>query len=173
MDISAHMWTSVSKKPVPRSPPGSTCKPSPSQGSRFGSASTHRNAVGMPALVPRESTLALPSAPLHNPPMSPLARLGEAMIDQAIASGELQPPPPGTVLDLEAYFQTPESWRAAHSMLKGHGFLPPEVEQLRRAAALEEDLANCADPAARIRLRREIEALRTAFRLAVERLRGT
>ena len=105
--------------------------------------------------------------------MSPLARLGEAMIDQAIASGELQPPPPGTVLDLEAYFQTPESWRAAHSMLKGHGFLPPEVEQLRRAAALEEDLANCADPAARIRLRREIEALRTAFRLAVERLRGT
>ena len=103
--------------------------------------------------------------------MSPLAQLGEALIDQAIASGELRPPPAGTVLDLEAYFRTPESWRAAHSMLKGHGFLPPEMEQLKQAAALEEDLAACGDPAERIRLRRQIEELRTSFRLALERLR--
>lgn len=103
--------------------------------------------------------------------MSPLAQLGEALIDQAIASGQLQPPPPGTHLNLETYFQTPESWRAAHSMLKGHGFLPPEMEQLKRAAALEEDLAACADPAERIRIRRQIEELRTSFRLALERLR--
>lgn len=45
--------------------------------------------------------------------MSPLSKLGEARIDEAIASGELQPPPAGTELDLEAYFSTPEEWRAA------------------------------------------------------------
>lgn len=103
--------------------------------------------------------------------MPPLSQLGEALIDQAIASGELQPPPPGTTLDLVSYFQAPESWRATFSMLKGHGFLPPEIEQLKRASALEEDLASCPDPAARMRIRREIEELRTAFRLSMERLR--
>jgi len=53
--------------------------------------------------------------------MSALSKLGEARIDEAIASGELTPPPAGTVLDLEAYFQAPVGWRSGFAMLKGHG----------------------------------------------------
>ena len=102
--------------------------------------------------------------------MSALSKLGEARIDEAIASGELQPPPPGTELDLESYFNTPEGWRAAFSMLKGHGFLPPEMELLKKAAELEDELAGCGAAQARVKLRRQIEELRTGFRLARERM---
>lgn len=102
--------------------------------------------------------------------MSILSKLGEARIDEAIASGELQPPPPGTELDLESYFATPEGWRAAFSMLKGNGFLPPEMELLKKAAELEEELAGCGDARTRVKLRRQIDELRTGFRLARERM---
>ena len=102
--------------------------------------------------------------------MSALSKLGETRIDEAIASGELQPPPPGTELDLESYFNTPEGWRAAFSMLKGNGFLPPEMEMLKKAAELEEELSSCADAQTRLKLRRQIEELRTGFRLARDRM---
>ena len=104
--------------------------------------------------------------------MSIFSHIGEAMIEDAIASGELQPPPPGTKLDLEAYFQTPEAWRSAHAMLKGHGFVPPEIEQLKRIADLEAKRDSSTDPTARQRLQREIEEIRTSVRLAMERVRG-
>lgn len=104
--------------------------------------------------------------------MSLFSHIGEAMIDEAIASGELTPPPGGTKLDLEAYFQTPESWRMAHSMLKGHGFLPPEVEQLKRVGEMEAKLESCTDPEERLRLQRQIGELRSGFQLAMERVRG-
>lgn len=102
--------------------------------------------------------------------VSALSKLGEARIDEAIASGELQPPPPGTELDLESYFNTPEGWRAALSMLKAHGFLPPEMELLKKAAELEEELAGCGDAQTRVKLRRRIDELQTGFRLARERM---
>lgn len=103
--------------------------------------------------------------------MNPLSQLAEAKIDEAIASGELSPPPPGTELDLESYFAAPAEWRSSFAMLKGHGFAPPEVGLLQRAASLEEELAHCPDPVERRRLRMEIESARTAFRMALERLR--
>lgn len=56
-------------------------------------------------------------------------------------------------------------------MLKGNGFAPPEVELLKHAEKLEEELSDQPDVATRLRLRREIEELRTSFRMAVERLR--
>jgi hypothetical protein len=102
--------------------------------------------------------------------MSALSKLGEARIDEAIASGQLQPPPPGTEVDLESYFNTPEEWRAAFAMLRGHGFIPPEMELLKKAAELEEELAGCGDAQARVKLRREIDELRTSFRMAKERI---
>lgn len=103
--------------------------------------------------------------------MSSLSKLGEARIDEAIASGELQPPPPGTELDLESYFNTPEEWRAAFSMLKGNGFVPPELELLGKAARLEEELVDCVDAQTRMKLRRQIEELRTSYLLARERMK--
>ena len=74
-------------------------------------------------------------------------------------------------MDLESYFNTPEEWRAAFSMLKGNGFVPPEVEMLKKAAGLEGALASCGDPRERVKMRREIDELRTAFRMAGERLK--
>jgi hypothetical protein len=103
--------------------------------------------------------------------VSALSKLGEARIDEAITSGELSPPPPGTELDLEAYFQAPAGWRSGFAMLKGHGFAPPEIELLKQAEMLEGQLADCGDPAGRIRLRREIDELRVRFRMAIDRMR--
>lgn len=103
--------------------------------------------------------------------MSVLSQIGESLIDQAIESGELRPPPPETMLDLKAYFQTPESWRAAHAMLHGQGFLPPGLEELRQAEALEEELRDCADAAKRLKLRQRIGELRSRFQMELERLR--
>jgi hypothetical protein len=103
--------------------------------------------------------------------MSALSKLGEARIDEAIASGELTPPAPGTSLDLEAYFQAPAGWRSGFAMLKGQGFAPPEIELLKQAEKLEGELADTSDAAGRIRLRREIDELRVRFRMAVERMR--
>ena len=102
---------------------------------------------------------------------SPLSKLGENLIDEAIANGSLAPPPSDTSLDLDAYFRTPESWRGAHSMLKSNGFTPPEIDYLREAAELEETLASLTCPGQRRELRNRIDRLRVRFRLATERLR--
>ena len=104
--------------------------------------------------------------------MSALSKLGEARIDEAIASGELTPPPAGTELDLEAYFQAPAGWRSGFAMLKGHGFAPPEIELLKQAEKLESQLAERGDAIERMRLRREIDELRVRFRMAIERMRS-
>ncbi|MEM1084617.1 MAG: DnaJ family domain-containing protein [Verrucomicrobiota bacterium] len=102
---------------------------------------------------------------------SPLSKLGESMIDEAIANGSLTPPPEDTPLDLEAYFRTPEAWRGAHSMLKSNGFAPPEIEFLKEAAELEESLATISCPDQRRGLRNRIDQYCVRFRLATERLR--
>lgn len=103
--------------------------------------------------------------------MSELSKLGESLFDEAIASGQLKPPESGVEGDLEAYFAVPEELRMGMSVLKGQGFVPPEVELLKQAAQLEESLANCEDEEAQRGLRREIEKLRVQFRIAAERLR--
>ncbi|WP_193212964.1 DnaJ family domain-containing protein [Luteolibacter marinus] len=103
--------------------------------------------------------------------MSELSRLGERLIDEAIAAGELTPPPPGTEVDLENYFKTPAEWRAGFAMLRGHDFLPPEVELLKQAETLEKELAGCSGAEERIRQRNRISELRAQFQMALERMR--
>ena len=103
--------------------------------------------------------------------MNEFSKMGESLIDEAIASGELVPPPPGTRVDLDWYFQLPEDRRAGLAMLRGNGFAPPEIGLLKRAEELEAGLDGSADPAAREKARREIEELRVNFRMALERLR--
>lgn len=105
--------------------------------------------------------------------MSMFEKLAEARIEEAIASGELVPPAGGAgPLDLDAYFATPAEWRSGHAMLKNHGFAPPEVEAMKRVAALEERLAAAMDPAERSRLSLELQSCRTSFAMGLERMRG-
>lgn len=103
--------------------------------------------------------------------MDEFSKMGERMIDEAIASGELQPPTAGTRVDLDAYFSLPEEMRAGMAMLRGNGFAPPEIELLKQAETLEKELEGCEEPELQAKLKREIEELRVRFRMAVERLR--
>lgn len=103
--------------------------------------------------------------------MDLLAQLAEAKIDEAIACGELTPPPSGTTLDLEAYFASPEEWRSVFSLLRGHGFLPPEVEGLKEIETLERRQFEAEDMEERKELAREMESRRVAFQMALERCR--
>lgn len=98
-------------------------------------------------------------------------KIAEARIDEAIASGELRPPAEGGALDLDSYFATPEEWRSTHAMLKGHGFVPLEVDLMKRVDSLKEALATITDESERSRLSIELQTCRTAFAMAMERMR--
>jgi len=104
--------------------------------------------------------------------MSLFEKIAEARIDEAIASGELQCPS-GAMgpLDLDSYFATPEEWRSTHAMLKGHGFVPPEIDLMKRVDGLKEALAAASDESERTRLSLELQTCRTAFAMAMERMK--
>jgi hypothetical protein len=78
----------------------------------------------------------------------------------------------GKPLDLEdGYAQTPEEFRIAFKLLKDAGFVPPEVETMKRIAALREVIA--ADPQAprAEAMRRRLSELQQRLALRLEKLR--
>lgn len=91
------------------------------------------------------------------------------------ASGELKAAPSyGRPLDFgDGYEDTPAELRMGMKILKDAGVLPPEVELMQQAAALEAQLAHCADDAARRSLQQQIAEKRQAIALRLERLRAT
>ncbi len=99
-------------------------------------------------------------------------KLAHNRIEEAIAQGEFDDlPGRGQPLDLTEYFALPAAERAGAALLKNAAVMPPEIDLLKSAAALEAALDNCVDPAERARLRREIEERKVAFALALERRR--
>ena len=66
----------------------------------------------------------------------------EEAIRDAIERGEFdQLPGAGKPIDLDAYFETPEELRLAHSMLRNAGLVPTEVDLLQQMSAfLDRDL---------------------------------
>jgi hypothetical protein len=63
----------------------------------------------------------------------------EEAIRDAIERGEFdQLPGAGKPIDLDAYFETPEELRLAHSMLRNAGLLPEGVGLLQQISALQE-----------------------------------
>ncbi|MGC4015272.1 MAG: DUF1992 domain-containing protein [Luteolibacter sp.] len=105
--------------------------------------------------------------------MSLFEKIAEARIDEAISSGELKPPiGPAGPLDLDSYFATPEEWRSTHAMLKGHGFVPPEVDLMKQVDALKDALASATSETERSRLSLELQTCRTTFAMAMERMRA-
>jgi len=81
-------------------------------------------------------------------------------------------PGKGKPIDLTDYFNTPEDFRLAYSIMKNAGVLPEEVEILKEIEALNNELEACTDAGQRKQLRKKIEERKMRFSLLMEGRRG-
>ena len=90
-------------------------------------------------------------------------------------SGELQSAAHwGKPLDLDDGFaRTPEALRMGFKALKEAGYLPPEVETMKRIAALREVIAADPDAPTAEAMRRRLSELQQHLALRLEKLRLT
>lgn len=100
--------------------------------------------------------------------MNAWEKLAENRIQEAIESGDLEMPGGAGALDLTDYFALPPAERAGVMLLRNAGVVPPEVELLKQADALERELAG-ADEARAGEIRARLEEMRVTFRLNLER----
>ena len=70
----------------------------------------------------------------------------------------------------DGYDETPAELRMGMKILKDAGVVPPEVEAMREAAALEARLQACTDDAERRLLQRQLSDKRQAIALRLEAL---
>jgi DNA-binding transcriptional ArsR family regulator len=70
----------------------------------------------------------------------------------------------------DGYDETPPELRMGMKILKDAGVVPPEVEAMREAAALEARLAACSDDAERRALQQQVSEKRQAIALRLEAL---
>jgi hypothetical protein len=91
------------------------------------------------------------------------------------AAGELKAAPSyGKPLQFgDGYDETPAELRMGMKILKDAGVVPPEVQALQEAAALEQRLAACTDEAERRTLRQQLSEKRQAIALRLEKLAAT
>jgi hypothetical protein len=81
-----------------------------------------------------------------------LDAIAEERIARAMEAGEFDDlPGAGKPLELEDDSLVPEELRVAYRILKNAGFVPPEVEALREAGALEAMIRSLAEGEARAR----------------------
>jgi hypothetical protein len=88
------------------------------------------------------------------------------------ASGELQSAPSwGKPMSFgDGYDETPPELRMGMKILKDAGVVPPEVEMMNAAAALEAQIAACDDAALRRTLQQQLSEKRQAIALRLEAL---
>jgi hypothetical protein len=91
------------------------------------------------------------------------------------AAGELKAAPSyGKPLQFgDGYDETPAELRMGMKILKDAGVVPPEVQALQDAAALEQRLAACTDEAERRTLQQQLSEKRQAIALRLEKLAAT
>ena len=96
-----------------------------------------------------------------------------AHLKDAQASGELRAAPSfGKPLNFgDGYDETPAELRMGMKVLKDAGVVPPEVELMQQAAALEAQLAACNVEAQRRPLLIQLADKRQAIALRLEKLR--
>lgn len=98
----------------------------------------------------------------------------EEQISKAMAEGEFDNlPGRGRPVDLDAYFQTPESLRLCYSILKNGNFTPPEVELLKEIESLKQQLDSTADEESRQRLSKAIADKTLAVKMLLEQHQRT
>ena len=97
-------------------------------------------------------------------------RIVEEQIRRAIADGEFENlRGKGKALELESYFQTPESLRMAYSMLKSAEFVPEEVRLMQEIDTAKKELSRCAAGTRASRLEREIQEKQLTLSILLER----
>jgi len=96
-------------------------------------------------------------------------------LHDSLRSGELQSAAHwGKPLDLnDGWAQTPEELRMGFKALKEAGYLPPEVETMKRIAALREVIAADPDAPGADAMRRRLGELQQHLALRLEKLRLT
>lgn len=95
----------------------------------------------------------------------------ESLLQEAIARGDFDNlPNKGKRLDLTDYFNMPEEFRLASSVLRNSGVKPPEVEFLREIAELKNQLASCQDNDEQAKIKERIQLLQIEFNIAMERI---
>jgi hypothetical protein len=97
--------------------------------------------------------------------------IGEHLRDSQ-TQGELQSAPSyGKPLDFgDGYDETPDELRMGMKVLKDAGVVPPEVEMMNAAAALEARIAQCSDDTERRALQQQLSEKRQAIALRLEAL---
>ena len=99
-----------------------------------------------------------------------LEKLIDKMIREAIDEGEFDDlEGAGKPVDLNSYFSMPEDLRAGHSVLKNAGVLPEEVQLLKEARTLRQELNACEDEEERRRLKKSIDEKMLRYNLLRER----
>jgi len=93
----------------------------------------------------------------------------DTIIREAIRRGEFDNlPGKGKPIDLSDYFNTPENFRLAYSIMKNAGVLPEEVEILKEIEALKSQLEACTDKSQRKQLKKKIEDRKMRVSLLLE-----
>jgi hypothetical protein len=96
----------------------------------------------------------------------------EAVIQEAISHGEFDNlPGAGKPVNLDAYFDTPESVRVAQALLKEAGILPLEVQLLQEIAELKERKAAALGTAEQDHIAAILNQKQVNLNLRLERLR--
>jgi Domain of unknown function (DUF1992) len=96
----------------------------------------------------------------------------EKLIEEWLAEQEGEElPGTGRPLDLDEYFSWPEDQRIGLSLLKNSGCVPLEVERLREIKRLSDEIENCADDAAKVRLNRRLQEEQVELNLRIEQSR--
>jgi hypothetical protein len=99
-----------------------------------------------------------------------LEKLIDQMIRGAIAEGEFDDlEGTGKPLDLSSYFATPEDFRAGHSVLKNAGVIPEEMQLLKEAHTLRQELERCEQEDDRRKLKKRLDEMMLRYNLLRER----
>lgn len=99
-----------------------------------------------------------------------LERLIEQMIREAMAEGEFDHlEGTGKPVDLSSYFATPEDLRAGHSVMKNAGVIPEEMQLLKDAHALRQELETCETEEDRRKLKKRLDEKMLRYNLLRER----
>jgi hypothetical protein len=100
-------------------------------------------------------------------------KLVEEKIREAIEAGEFDNlAGRGKPLDLKPYFDTPEDFRLAYSVLKSSGFVPEEAALLKEIEALKDALSHSRRDEDRARLKKSVEEKTLKLKLMLEQRRA-